>query len=73
MYLVGIKRNGDTSFVLKRGGENNDEVRESKRKVENTKQLPDRGEKSHEMASHDIELPVSSSSSSSSSFSSSRR
>ncbi|XP_008787468.2 uncharacterized protein LOC103705512 [Phoenix dactylifera] len=74
--LVGIKRNGGASFVLKGGGENDDEeARESGRAAEDTKGSPDRGEGPREVVRHGIGLPApsSSSSSSSSSFPSSRR
>ncbi|KAG1361342.1 hypothetical protein COCNU_09G008050 [Cocos nucifera] len=73
--LVGIKRNGDASFVLKVGGENDEEARDSGVAAEDTKRLADRGEGSREVARHGIGLPApsSSSSSSSSSFPSSRR
>lgn len=66
---------GDASFVLKEGGENDDKARESGRVVEDTNQLPDHGEGSREVAKHGIKLPAPSSSLSSSSlsFSSSKR
>lgn len=47
-----IKRNGNANFMLKRDEENDDEVRESGRKVKDTTH----GEGSHEVAGHGIGL-----------------
>ncbi|KAG1359608.1 hypothetical protein COCNU_08G010540 [Cocos nucifera] len=70
--LVGIKTNGDASFVLKGDGENDKQASESGRAEEDIERLPDRIGGSRE-GRHGIGFPAPSSSSSSSSFPSSRR
>lgn len=58
MQLVGIKRNENASFVVKRGEENDDKVRESGRKVKDTKRLPDHKKESCEVTRYGIGLPM---------------